>query len=190
MITNETHYYLEMHDPAQLTPARLFDPNLELKQARIACPEWSRYLFLSVGAKWFWDDRLNWAYEQWLDWLNRPGLETWVLYASGTPAGFFELDAKAEGAIEIVYFGLLPQFTGQGFGGHMLTFAVERAWQRGAKRVTVHTTSLDHPAALPNYRKRGFVLDRVEEGTTEIPDHLPPIWTVPEPKKQTSVARA
>jgi hypothetical protein len=36
----------------------------------------------------------------------------------GTPAGYFELDAQPDGPdvnVELVYFGLLPQFIGQGF---------------------------------------------------------------------------
>ena len=58
--------------------------------------------------------------------------------------------------VEVAYFGLLPRFIGQGLGGHLLTAAVERAWQRGAKRVWLHTCDLDHPAALPHYQARGF----------------------------------
>ena len=38
----------------------------------------------------------------------------------------------------------------------MLTTAVERAWQRGANRVWLHTSSLDHTSALSNYLARGF----------------------------------
>lgn len=179
MITTEIHHYLEMSHPGQFVPAWLDHPELAIRRSQVACPEWSRFLFLAVGAKWYWDDRLRWPYERWLDWLNQPGVETWVLYVSGTPAGFFELEARPEGVWEIVYFGLLPQFTGQGFGGHLLSFAIERAWQQGARKLLVHTTSLDHPAALPNYRKRGFQLARTEETQTEIPDALPPAWPVP-----------
>jgi hypothetical protein len=40
----------------------------------------------------------------------------------------------------------------------MLTAAVDRMWEMGAKRVYVNTCSLDHPLALENYRKRGFTL--------------------------------
>jgi GNAT superfamily N-acetyltransferase len=37
--------------------------------------------------------------------------------------------------VEIAFFGLLPQFTGQGLEGHLLTIAIEKAWQMGASRV-------------------------------------------------------
>ena len=61
-----------------------------------------------------------------------------------------------DGSVEIAYFGLLPEFIGRGYGKHLLTEAVERAWSAGARRVWLHTCSLDDPAALPNYRARGF----------------------------------
>ena len=75
---------------------------------------------------------------------------------SGAPAGYFELRRDRAGGTEIVYFGLLPEFTGRGLGGFLLTMAVERAWSSGTERVWLHTNTLDHPAALPNYLKRGF----------------------------------
>ena len=61
--------------------------------------------------------------------------------------------------IRATYFGLLPDFIGCGLGKHLLTSAVERAWATGANRIWVHTCTLDHPAAMPNYLKRGFQLN-------------------------------
>ena len=50
----------------------------------------------------------------------------------------------------------LEAVRGRGLGRHLLTEAVETAWCLGAKRVWLHTSTLDHPAALPNYLSRGF----------------------------------
>ena len=75
---------------------------------------------------------------------------------AGAPAGYFELRGDRVGGTEIAYFGLLPEFTGRGLGGYLLTVAVQRAWATGTERVWLHTNTLDHPAALPNYLKRGF----------------------------------
>jgi GNAT superfamily N-acetyltransferase len=86
-----------------------------------------------------------------------------VMCINGAPAGYFELRREADRSVEIVYFGLLDQFTGRGLGGHMLTEAVRMAWDSGALRVWLHTNTLDHPAALPNYLKRGFRVTRTEE---------------------------
>ena len=64
--------------------------------------------------------------------------------------------------VEIVYFGLLPEFIGLGLGGTLLTAAIERAFGLGAARAWVHTCSLDHPQALGNYLARGMRVYRTE----------------------------
>jgi GNAT superfamily N-acetyltransferase len=91
-----------------------------------------------------------------------------VLYVSGTPAGYFELSGEPGSDIEIAYFGLIPQLVGQGLGAYLLTEATRRAWEKKATRVWVHTSSLDHPAALPNYRARGFRLFKEEVSFKEL----------------------
>jgi len=171
-----TTYYLELLDPGDLRPKLLGRRDLEVKRAEIPCPELSRFLYTAVGGDWFWIDRLGWTYRQWLDWLQRPEFQTWVAYVAGTPAGYFELEAQAQGDVEIAYLGLLPQFLGQGLGGHVLTVAAEKAWAMGASRVWVHTCTLDHPAALANYLARGFRLFREETTTKELPAATPGPW--------------
>ena len=58
---------------------------------------------------------------------------------------------------------------GKGIGGLLLSDMVERAFHNGAKRVWLHTCSLDSPRAMKNYRARGFV--PFDEATTlvEVP---------------------
>jgi GNAT superfamily N-acetyltransferase len=94
----------------------------------------------------------------------------WLLTVSGAPAGYFELRRDNSGGIEIAYFGLLPEFTGRRLGGHLLTVAVETAWAAGTNRIWLHTNTLDHPAALPNYLKRGFTAFDSETYTPGPPD--------------------
>jgi ribosomal protein S18 acetylase RimI-like enzyme len=169
-------YHLEMTDRSELRPARVPAIELEIKQAKVACPELNRFLYTAVGGDWYWIDRLSWTYERWHAYLDRPELETWVAYCSGTPAGYFELEEQAGATIEIAYFGLLPQFTGRGLGGHLLTLATERAWQKDARRVWLHTCSMDHASALANYRARGFRLFKEEREVEELPDQSPGPW--------------
>ncbi|MBO0800605.1 MAG: GNAT family N-acetyltransferase [Blastocatellia bacterium] len=171
-----TTYYLEMAEPSQLRPARRSDLDLIVQRAEIICPELNRFLYTSVGGNWYWIDRLGWNYGMWLAYLNRPELETWVGYIAGTPAGYYELERQAGGAVEIAYFGLLPQFIGRGVGGELLTRAVECAWQMKAARVWLHTCTLDGPAALANYRARGFALFKEEVSQVELPEEAPGPW--------------
>jgi ribosomal protein S18 acetylase RimI-like enzyme len=169
-LTKEITHYLEMTDPRQLCPSQVATTDVEMKQAKIACPELNRFFYTAVGGDWYWVDRLPWTYDQWLQYLNRPGHETWVLYCSGSPAGYFELQGEPGADVEIASLGLLPQFAGQGLGGHLLTEAIRRAWQKGATRVWLHTSSFDHPGALANYRARGFRLVKEETSYKELPD--------------------
>jgi GNAT superfamily N-acetyltransferase len=161
-------HHLEMTDPSQFVPARKPATSFALVQAEIPCPALHRFLYTAVGGAWHWLDRLAWSYEQWQVYLERTEVETWIAYVSGTPAGYCELEMQADGNVEIVYFGLLPQFIGRGLGGAVLTATVERAWALGARRVWGHTCSLDHPNALPGYQARGFrwpaTLEHREDG--------------------------
>jgi GNAT superfamily N-acetyltransferase len=156
-----------MTDPAQLRPAP------HRAGARIEkvmrCPaSFYRYLYSEVGRDYNWIDRLDWTNEQIRSHLDRPDISLWVMYFEGSPAGYFELKCHEDGSTEIAYFGLLPEFIGQGLGGYLLTRAVECAWEGGANRVWLHTCSLDHPAALPNYLRRGFVPFKEEVYSVEL----------------------
>jgi GNAT superfamily N-acetyltransferase len=53
-------------------------------------------------------------------------------------------------------------------GKHLLSAAIAQAWRDGAKRVWLHTCTLDDAAALPNYLKRGFNPFKVEKYFTTI----------------------
>jgi GNAT superfamily N-acetyltransferase len=171
-----TTWYLEMTAPTDLRPARASTVALDLIQALVPCPELNRFFYTAVGGDWFWTDRLPWTYEEWLRYLDRPELETWTAWRSGSPAGYFELERLPATGVEIVYFGILPQFIGQGLGGRLLTAAVERAWQLKPHRVWLHTCTLDHPKALANYRARGFRLYREETKVQDEPDQSPGPW--------------
>ncbi|HEV8582457.1 MAG TPA: GNAT family N-acetyltransferase [Thermoanaerobaculia bacterium] len=169
-------HHLEMTSPADLRPAGSPGEELEIRQARIPCPELNHFFYTAVGGDWFWIDRLSWTYEQWFAWLDRPELETWIGSVEGTPAGYFELEKQPEGSVELAYFGLLPRFIGRRLGGALLTAAVQRAWGMGASRVWLHTCSLDGPASLANYQARGFRIFKTERLVKDLPDETPGPW--------------
>ena len=129
-----------------------------MMRAETPLPELNRFLYAAVGRPWLWTDRLNRTREQWVEYLSRPGFETWVAYEAGTPCGFFELDRQPGGNCEVRIFGLLPHGVGHGVGGGMLTFAVRRGFEVGSLRVWLHTCTRDHPVALQNYLARGFLM--------------------------------
>lgn len=164
--------YLEMRLPAELRASLKVPPDLLLLRAGVPSPELGRFLYTAVGGDWYWRERLSWSYDRWLNWLSRAEVETWVAYESGTPAGYFELELQPGASVEITYFGLLPGFAGKGLGGYLLTQATARAWQLRpvVRRVWVHTCTLDHAGAVPNYLARGFKVFKEEEHPVELPD--------------------
>lgn len=151
-----TRTYLEMAAPELLKPgpAPAHPPRIE----RIgACPvPFFRFLYAEVGRGFHWRDRLAWSDEAIRAHLDNPGVSLWLLSSEAAPAGYFELTRHDDGSIEIAYFGLLPEYFGRGWGKYLLTEAVRTAWSFAPSKVWLHTCTLDHPAALPNYLQRGF----------------------------------
>jgi len=137
-----------------------------------------RRLYSEVGAQWFWHDRLEWSDAELEEHLAQTNVRLWELQVDGESAGYFELQQHDDGGVEIAYFGLIPRFIGRGLGGVMLTEAVREAWAMDAKRVWLHTCTLDSPNALPAYKARGFREVRTQklevdiEGTRVVSERL------------------
>lgn len=167
--------YLEMTSAAQVVPL-VGERRLDVRRAELPCPELNRFFYVAVGSEWWWHDRIAWDRDRWLAWVDRPDLETWIGYLSGTPAVYFELEAQPGGQVELVYFGLLPSFIGRGLGPELLDAAVQRAWKIATRRVWVHTCTLDHPRALANYQARGFRIYDTAEKMERLPDVKPTPW--------------
>jgi len=130
-------------------------------------PMLSRFFYEAVGRQWLWRARNRWTDFHWARYTAQESISTLLFSVDGIPAGFAELSAGEVGAVEICYFGLLPMFVGQHLGTHFLSRVVEHIWNSGASRIYLYTCSTDHPAALPNYIRRGF---HESSTTTVAPD--------------------
>ena len=150
--------FLQMTSAADLKPRRSPDARFVIREAIVRQWRLNRFLYSFVGRQWTWTDLLSWSDEQWERYVNSDGLRTFVASFEGSIAGYYELRRDEARDVEIVYFGLAPEFIGRGFGGAMLTDALERAWAWDARRVWVHTCNLDHPAAVKNYEARGMIV--------------------------------
>lgn len=147
--------FLEMREPGH-EPV----PASPLKLRRIERPERDHYrrLFRLVGARWLWFSRLIMADEKLAAIVADPAVELFVVEdPGGSEAGMVELDFREAGQCELAFIGLVPQLAGKGHGRWLLAQALRLAWRDGVSLVHVHTCSLDHPAALPAYRRAGFV---------------------------------
>lgn len=163
-IVTVTTTYLHIPSRACFRPSFSERSDLLVLEAHNPLPAFYRFLYDSVGADYYWTDRHAWSNQQLQEYLRRPSTTLLVLYVHGVPAGYIELNAASEEpGTEVAYFGLIPAFHGQGLGKHLLSAGVRRAFDDGAKRVWVHTCSLDGRYALANYQARGFVPYRVVE---------------------------
>ena len=185
----KTTYYLEMLHPDDLRPKTVERLGLRVERMTTPCPEFNRFLHTVVGHPHRWGGRRGWTAEDWIAYVCRDALQTWVAYVDGTPAGYFELEKSPQGEVEIKNIGLLPPFIGQGLGAHLLTVAVERAWAptgadtdagggMEASRVWLHTCTHDHPHALQNYLSRGFRVYKTEVEPANRP--IPSFWELVE----------
>jgi GNAT superfamily N-acetyltransferase len=149
-----TTWFLEMTAPDQLRPARAVE-GFEVRVLPEPDVALSRDLYDRVGGPWQWTDRLGWDDDRWGAHLGAPGVATWIGYLDGTPVGYAEI-VRRSADVEIASFGLVPGMAGRGLGGALLATVTQGVWDAGADRVWLHTCSLDSPAALPSYERRGF----------------------------------
>lgn len=173
-MTAITIHYLELLETHTFHPKTSSLENFTVLHAQIPSPELQRFLYRAVGSEYHWTDKMNWSRAQWLEACQH--WELHVLYVSGTIAGYVDLEPQGEAGVEIVYFGLLPDFAGKGLGAHLLTAAVIRARALGATRVHLNTCSLDGPTALRNYEARGFRVYRTETLEKELAAVSPSFW--------------
>lgn len=157
-----TRTYLEMNDPGAFRPAWTGVDGVRVDRVSHCPVSFYRYLYTEVGRAYRWQDRLRWTDAEIAAHLQDATRSLWVLSVDNAPAGYAETRRDPDGTVELAYFGLIPEFVGRGLGKHLLSVAVERIWESGARRIWLHTCTLDHPAALPNYLKRGFAPFRTE----------------------------
>ncbi|WP_298960899.1 GNAT family N-acetyltransferase [uncultured Methylobacterium sp.] len=143
--------YLEMRRPP--APAPDAPPTLEPIGADLAR---YRALYARIGEPWLWASRRRLDDAGLARILADPAVSALALTSAGGDVGLVELDRRVPGEVEIAFFGLVPEATGQGTGPRLMAEALRRAWSGTVARVWLHTCTLDHPAALGFYRRCGF----------------------------------
>ena len=160
--------YLELKDRPQFRAAFGDFPGIRIGHATKPQPALYRMCYQIVGEAFHWRDRWDWSDRQIAEHLADPAIRLFVATRSSGKknaelAGWYELRQVAEDdSVEIAYFGIVAAEFGRGFGRHLLSSAVRDAWALRPKRVWLHTCTLDHPNALPNYLARGFTPYRTE----------------------------
>lgn len=156
-------YYLEMRSQPQptSTAGKVFD--FKKLQVPIEVNQY-RQLYYGVGKDWNWLDRMVMPDRELEELINANTTEVYSVSIEGMVAGFAEF-LQTNNFVEIVYFGLFPDFIGKGIGKQFLQAVVQKAWSYHPKWIQLNTCELDHPNALSVYLKVGFsiVKEQMEE---------------------------
>jgi len=123
----------------------------------------NKFFYKEIGKEHRWVDRLTWNNNQWIKYVNDHKVRTFILRKDDDLAGYYEqIFSEDKSECEIAYFGILKEYFGKKFGGYLLSDAIKKSFDYGAKRVWVHTCSLDHKHALKNYLSRGMKIFKSE----------------------------
>ncbi|MDP2804174.1 MAG: GNAT family N-acetyltransferase [Phreatobacter sp.] len=144
--------YLEM----ATRPAEAIAEPLPLRPVARPDLAWYRAFYAAIGLDWLWTSRLLMDDAALGAILHHPDNALFVADGTAGETGIVEIDRRDPADVEIAFFGLKPGATGQGLGLRMMAAALAEAWRPEARRVWLHTCTLDHPAALSFYRRCGF----------------------------------
>jgi len=156
-----TTTYLEMFASPERHLPPLMAP-VEVRHVVHPSVAFYRAVYDAVGSPWNWTSRKRLSDAALAEILGDPRVEIHELLVDGVQAGFAELDGRVPGEIELKQFGLVPTFIGQGLGRYFLNCVIERAFSLNPQRFWLHTCTDDHPGALSNYLKAGFVIYKEE----------------------------
>lgn len=154
-------HYLEQTAPKSLPPVPSPARKLAIMRAEKPSTRFYRFLFDGVGEPHRWISRRYLTDDQLKAHIHDDESYIYVLYAEGCPVGFGEVDGRKPGEASIKFFGLFPDYQGQGLGRWFFREITELAWQLRRGRVIIETCSLDSPRALQLYQREGFsIYDR------------------------------
>ena len=140
-------------------------PFNDLYLEKVSPPDFqlNKFFYKEIGKKHRWKDRLIWNDKKWIDYLEKSGVNTYILKHDKDFIGYFEqIFDKEKLDCEIAYFGILEEYIGKKLGGYLLSEAIKISFNIGSKRIWVHTCSLDHKNALQNYLSRGMKIFKSE----------------------------
>lgn len=154
---------LEMTEPPKASLPMPVNIQTALMRATDIPLAFYRFLYMQVGMRYHWVERLRLGDAELKAELDDPRTSVTVLYVNGAPAGYFELFQHDTDLVELLYFGLFERAIGLGVGKWFLLQALYAAWALDPKKVKVSTNTLDHPRALQLYQRFGFAPYRTYE---------------------------
>lgn len=151
--------FLEMRDRKEL-PELIPGTRFE-RLSKPVDPDLYRKYYYGVGEKYYWLDRMVMDNDELFQKVNAENVEIFLFYVNDEIAGYIEFLVE-EKFVEILYFGLMPEFIGKGYGKYFLQWVIGKAWSYHPQWIQLNTCTLDHPNALATYKKAGFAEVRTE----------------------------
>jgi ribosomal protein S18 acetylase RimI-like enzyme len=163
MIKKIERNYLEIKSLKDLKDSKIFSDEYSVKFVEPADFQLNKFFYRNIGKGHQWVDRLVWTDKQWIAYISNKKVKTYIIKKKDNLAGYFELIFhEDQNEVEIAYLGLLEEYHNQKLGSYLLSSAIKESFLKKAKRVWVHTCSLDHKNALKNYIARGMKIFKKE----------------------------
>ena len=157
MIEEIFRKYLEIKSINDLNEVQIPSKNYSLNLIELKDFQLNKFFYKEIGKKCYWVDRLAWTDQNWIEYVSNKNLITYILKDNDNLVGYCEIILnKEKQESEIAYFGILEEYFGKKLGGFFLSEIIKKSFLLNAKRVWVHTCSLDHKNALKNYLARGM----------------------------------
>ena len=156
-------FYLQIRSLEELNKVKKPSKSLKVEKSSNNF-QLNKFFYREIGKKHRWVDRLSWSNDTWINYLNNKNLHTCVLKKNDDLVGYYEkIYYEESNEFEIAYFGIMEEYIGKGYGGFLLSEALESCLKEKVSRIWVHTCSLDHENAIKNYLARGMKLYKEEK---------------------------
>ena len=134
-------------------------------------PHFYRYLYDTIGDKYFWVDRRKVGHDKLAEIIHAPPIRPiYSVHGQEIPPAWRNSTSNPDsGSANIAYFGLMPEAQGRHLSFFFLYHTCINAWVHPITRLTVNTTApWTPPRALPLYQRMGFVPYSREERFVEL----------------------
>ena len=156
-------FYLQIRSLEELNKVKKPTKSLKVEKSSNNF-QLNKFFYREIGKKHRWVDRLSWSNDTWINYLSNKNLYTCVLKKNDDLVGYYEkIYYEESNEFEIAYFGIMEEYIGKGYGGFLLSEALESCLKEKVSRIWVHTCSLDHENAIKNYLARGMKLYKEEK---------------------------
>ena len=144
--------WFEMREP----PRHPIPTDVELVPVTSAESELCLKLFVAIGTPWLWSSAFVSKQNNTVESAEVPK-DIYFAKRERRSIGIVAFEGRDGRDVEIAWFGLTPDATGQKLGRRVMAAALALAWKAAPDRVWLHTCSFDHPAAVLFYSGCGFV---------------------------------